>query len=229
MICLARHFKAGLNMFLFLRMLPHPLLNLRPIAPDGFGEEEAEVSSFGNRRADVRRGDFQDRCLDEADAGGRCDFRHRVARARIDDEVVARQDFPGHFPAAEMRPIVGADDEVEFAIGVEAREGRQRVDGIGWAREAELDVADPEARVVADGVVDHLEAELVGEELLLHLERVLGRDDEPYFRQLGIFAEPVGQREVPDVDGIEGAGIDADFALLTHAVVCRGKCYEPVA
>ena len=78
-------------------------------------------------------------------------------------------------------------------------------------------------------MASQLEAELVGHERLLLLEGVLGRDDEPDFLQIGVFREPVGQREMPDVDGIEGAGIDADFALLTHAVVCIRKCYEPGA
>ena len=200
-----------------------------PEFPNAFGEEETDVFPLGNRGADEGRGDFEDRRLDEADGRGRRDFRHRVSGARVDDEVVARQDFARLFPAAEVCPVVGTDDEVELAVAVVGREGRQRVDGVGRAREAELDVADSESRVVADGFANQLEAELVGHERLLLLEGVLGRDDEPDFLQIGVFREPVGQREMPDVDGIEGAGIDADFALLTHAVVCIRKCYEPEA
>ena len=125
-----------------------------PVFPNAFGEEETDVFPLGNRGADEGRGDFEDRRLDEADGRGRRDFRHRVSGARVDDEVVARQDFARLFPAAEVCPVVGTDDEVELAVAVVGREGRQRVDGVGRAREAELDVADSEARVVADGFAD---------------------------------------------------------------------------
>ena len=68
-----------------------------------------------------------------------------------------------------------------------------------------LDVADFQTVVVVDGPLHHLQAVVVGEEGGAFFQRVLWRDDKPHLINALQLEYGIGDDEVPDMNGIEGA------------------------
>ena len=80
-----------------------------------------------------------------------------VAGTGIDVKVVVLQNVLVVEPFREGLQVVLAHDEAEFALGVLFAQHLQGVARVGGLRERELDVAGPEAQVVADGEVHEMQ------------------------------------------------------------------------
>lgn len=173
--------------------------------------EVPHVAAFLDALADEGGRDFQNRGFQHRDRGIINEVSAIVALAREDQKLIVVEDFLVFAPVLEVLQAVHAADEDELAVGVLFREGSQGVDGIGRCRQVHLYVADKDARIVADGQLHHFQALVIIQQVLFLFQGVLGRHHKPQLVQVGEFDQIVGQHDVPMMDGVERAGIDANL------------------
>ena len=106
--------------------------------------------------ADHRGREGHQGCIDEVDMWVVAEVTAVVAGTRIDVKFVVFEDVLVVEPFREGLQVVLAHDEAEFALGVLFAQHLQRVARVGGLRERELDVASPEAQVVADSEVHEM-------------------------------------------------------------------------
>lgn len=81
----------------------------------------------------------------------------------------------------------------------------------------EFKVACLEFRVTGSGGFHHLKPEVVIEQYLVFLERILRGDHEPDFVQVSVFTQIIGQCQMTDMYGVEGsAEYSGSYAFFFH-------------
>ena len=101
-------------------------------------------------------------------------------------------------------------------LGVFFVEVGERIHGVAGHGQRKLYVAGLQLVIIADGKVNQIVAVLVVQQAGAFLKRILGRNDKPHSVQIGILGHVIGQDQMPDVDGIEGAEKETDFQLLNY-------------
>ena len=111
----------------------------------------------------------------------------------VDGDAVMGEDVFVVIPSIEGGPVVGSDQEGEFAFGFVLCQVLQCAPGVGGGGKVELVVGGVEAGFVCDGGLDDLESPLVVEQIVaLAFKRVLGGDDEPHLVQFHILEKSSG-------------------------------------
>lgn len=166
-------------------------------------QEVADIAPLCQGTADERGADFQHRRVCQAHARRQRSGIDRIAGTGIDQKGILRQDAFRLVPPGENRPVVGPDDEVERVLGIGALQLVQRMDGVGRARQVELEVGGSELGVTRHGKPHQLQAKGIGHQPLACLQRVVGRDEKPHLVQALELAQVVGKRQMSDVNRIE--------------------------
>lgn len=78
--------------------------------------------------------------------------------AGIDDDAVVAQDVLPAVPALEVGPVVAADEEDEFTVGVVVGQGLEGIPGVGGTGQVEFVVGGNDTRYVLNGFLGHLQA-----------------------------------------------------------------------
>ena len=141
---------------------------------DALRHELGDVATLADELPYLRAAHVVQRRLDQPDVRRKRAGIDGGAAAGIDDDLVPSHDVLTAVPAVEHRPVVGTDEEHELAVGEVAREGRERVPGVGGAGQMELEVARHKSFLALDGTPGHVEPLLVGQQVGHLLERVLG-------------------------------------------------------
>ena len=128
-----------------------------------------------------------------------------VAPPGIDAHVVFVDDATAFVPPVEQQPVVGPDDEGEFAVGVAASEVVERANCVGGEGERKLHIGHHDFGIARHGESQHLDALPVGLGRQLFPQGVLRRHRYPHLVEPLVFAQVAGQYEVPRVDGVERA------------------------
>ena len=189
--------------------------------------EMPHVAAFLDALADESGRNLNDRGLQYRDRRIIDELSPIVALTRKDQKLIVVKDFLVLAPVLEVLQAVHAADEKELAVGALVRECSQGINGIGRPGQMHLYVADMETRVVAQGELHHFQTLIVGQEVFLLLQGVLGRHYKPQLIQVGKLDQIVGQHHVTMMDGVEGTGINAYFFHVIYFRIVLRPALRP--
>lgn len=180
---------------------------------------------MGDGLSDKRGGDVEERGVEGVQGSVRwCREARsikikREARTREDEDGKAGEEAIIVFPAIEGSPIVSADEESELSSRLCLGEGVKSTEGVRGSREVKLHITDREFGISVDGITYPIKAPSFIKEVVAVLERIKGRDDEAYLIDVTELRQPIGEREMPDVDRVERAGKNSNPAGFTHRIL----------
>lgn len=87
----------------------------------------------------------------------------------------------------------------------------ERIDGIAWLGHAKLHIGSSEMIMIRNRKLDHFQPIKLMNQGLALFEWILRADHKPNFIEIGTIIQDIGNDQVPDMNGIEAAEIQADF------------------
>ena len=119
----------------------------------------------------------------------------------------------------ESNKIVLSDDDAELHVGVLGPQVPHRRRSEIRLGQIEFDVTAFQLLVLRDGEVNHLQSVRLAHEFTRAFVRVVRRDHQPHFVQIGVMRHVVGDDQMPEVNRVERTEVQSDFAFdfLRHA------------
>jgi hypothetical protein len=111
------------------------------------------------------------------------------------------------FPFGEVLKAVASHDDRKFVVGIFFLQIGERVYGIGWFWEFELDVGGLEPGFTFYSQSHQVKAVIFIQEGGRPLEGVLRRDNKPYLIEMGMLKDKIGDNKMAVVNGVKGAKI----------------------
>jgi len=117
------------------------------------------------------------------------------------------------FPAGEVFKIVFTQNHFKLMPRVPLPQVCQRDNGVTRLGQMKLGIVDFKLWIVGDGGPHQIVPVKFVQQAFAWLQRVLRGDDKPDFFQVAVFHHDVGNRQMPDMNGVEGAEVQADFQV----------------
>lgn len=90
----------------------------------------------------------------------------------------------------------------------------ERMHRVRRPRQTKLEVGRPELRIALDGKLNQLQTQRVVHQFVGLFQRISRANHKPYLVQSLVLAKVVGQSQMSDMNGIEGAAENADVHLF---------------
>ena len=185
---------------------------IQPFTPNLFPNSRRKTLSVviwigSNTMTNLRAADIEQRCV------GNCNILRYIlkgiAGSRIDDDTIAGKDVLAAIPRGKAFPIISSDDKHKFAVGMFLSQGLERIIHIGRTRQIELAVTNFHAWHFGNSKSRQMQPFLVIKEMLINLERVLRRNQQPHFIHKSAVGQSLRQADMSQMNGIEATAVDS--------------------
>ena len=127
-------------------------------------QEVSDVFPCLDATSDECSTDFQQRSIDGFGTGRKRFGSNLIRTARINQQVMMRQDFFRRLPLRKRGPIICPDDKIKLAVGIGFCQMMKRIDRIRRAGETELEIGSHETRIACHGSAHHFQPQVVAQQ-----------------------------------------------------------------